>query len=231
MAMNSDQIILSDYLSIVCTASGPCNRALAQVFVIAEASSLITCSQIKFWWRVMCKLQRPIDLEGICDSSQYFHCQFISGRISSIYNLTNILLLVFWEAKTWDQDRPAPFPPSRRQRVIWECELRIVHGPTRPEARSRSAWTRAWTRSRASCRSQTPSRSAPRAPLLPPGQPVKDVLNIQSRIRNIRNYFSVVERHQQTLWLNPGSRILASTRRKRKDKNKEKLQSIDKTIR
>ena len=36
-----------------------------------------------------------------------------------------------------------------------------------------------------------------------------------------------MERHQQTLWLNPGSRILASTRRKRKDKNKEKLQSID----
>ena len=171
--MNSDQIILSDYLSIVCTASGPCNRALAQVFVIAEASSLITWSNKLL---MNGNVQRPIDLEGICDSSQYFHCQFISGRISSIYNLTNILLSVFWEAKTRDQDRPAPFPPSQPRRGIWECGLRIVHGPTRPGARSRSAWTRAWTRSRASCRSQTPSRSAPRAPLWPPGQPFKDAI-------------------------------------------------------
>ena len=128
-------------------------------------------------------------------------------------------------------DPPVPFPPSQRQREILEYGLRIVLGPIQREAHSRSSWTRAWTQSRASGRSRTPSRSAPRAPLLPPGQPVKDVLNIQSRIWKIRNYFSIMERHQQTLWLNPGSRILASTRRKRKDKNKEKLQSIDKTIR
>ena len=120
--MNSDQIILSDYLSIVCTASGPCNRALAQVFVIAEASSLITCSQIKFWWRVMCKLQRPIDLEGICDSSQYFHCQFISGRISSIYNLTNILLLVFREAKTW------------KNLIVWSRQTCTISSQSTPKS-------------------------------------------------------------------------------------------------
>ena len=35
-----------DYLSIVCTASGPCKRALAQVFVRADVSSLITWSSV-----------------------------------------------------------------------------------------------------------------------------------------------------------------------------------------
>ena len=34
------------YLSIVCTASGPCKRALAQVFVRADVSSLITWSSV-----------------------------------------------------------------------------------------------------------------------------------------------------------------------------------------
>ena len=36
------QFVRMDYLSIVCTASGPSSRALAQVFVSAEVSSLIT---------------------------------------------------------------------------------------------------------------------------------------------------------------------------------------------
>ena len=35
-----------DYLSIVCTASGPCKRALAQVFVRADVSSLITWGSV-----------------------------------------------------------------------------------------------------------------------------------------------------------------------------------------
>ena len=39
------QFVKMDYLSIVCTASGPSSRALAQVFVSADVSSLIT------WYR------------------------------------------------------------------------------------------------------------------------------------------------------------------------------------